>query len=507
MSLASSLNTKPAIPHLVIEARAGTGKTTTLVEGLKVLRGQTPSIEPSPQQQAVWDALRRSPSNSTACFVAFNKSIATELQRRVPTGVDAMTLHSLGFKAVQKSFGRIPVDSYRVQNIVSEILQQDIREIRRYNGEMLRAVESLVGLCKSNLIDLSDSDNRLDDLASYYEVDLNGSRSKIFDLVPQILEKCQQPDVDRCIDFNDMIWLPVVLKLPVSKYDLLLVDEAQDLNRCQQTLALSAGRRLVFCGDPKQAIYGFAGADCKSMSRLTADLQAEVLPLNVTRRCGKVVVKEANKIVPDFAAFETNPEGLVSRAKYKSETSDPTYHSSVQDGDMVLCRCNAPLVSQCFKFIKAGRKATIQGRDIGQGLISTIRKFRVDTVPDLIHKLSDWYHQEIEKENRKRNPSESRLISIQDKRDCIEALTEGSTTVNEVVAKIESLFSDEAGDGIKFSSIHRAKGLEARRVFLLLPKEAPCPHPMAKSMWAREQEMNLLYVAITRAIDELVYVS
>jgi superfamily I DNA/RNA helicase len=40
-----------------------------------------------------------------------------------------------------------------------------------------------------------------------------------------------------------------------------------------------------------------------------------------------------------------------------------------------------------------------------------------------------------------------------------------------------------------------------------MPKEAPMPHPLGKSPWEREQEYNLLYVAITRAIEELVFVT
>ena len=44
-------------------------------------------------------------------------------------------------------------------------------------------------------------------------------------------------------------------------------------------------------------------------------------------------------------------------------------------------------------------------------------------------------------------------------------------------------------------------------MFILVPKEAPMPHPMAKTQWEKEQEMNILYVAITRAREELIWVS
>jgi len=334
------------------------------------------------------------------------------------------------------------------------------------------------------------------------------------------LERCKDVVKDGCIDFNDMIWLPIALNLNVYRYDLLLIDECQDLNRCQQELAVKAGRRLILCGDTKQAIYGFAGADSQSMSRMTTQLKAtdrgcQVLPLTVTRRCGKAIVKEAKRIVPDFEAHESCCKGLVHTAKFKdtgddkvAPLSESCYRGYIGDKDMVLCRCNAPLVSECFKFLREGRRANIQGRDVGQGLISTINKMKATDVAHLESKLSDWLQNEQRKENAKRNPSEARLIALQDRHDCLSCFMEEQQTVEEVIKRIKEIFTDDKhGEGIKLSSVHKAKGLEAKRVFILQPEGATMPHPMAKSKWQREQEMNLLYVAITRAIEELIYVS
>jgi len=137
-------------PHLIVEARAGTGKTTTLVEGLRLVKGGSSKLTPSPQQAAVWEAMAQSKGRArTICFVAFNKSIATELQQRVQ-GCDAMTMHSMGFRAVTRKFGRVRVNSYRVQDIISELMERDIREIRKYKPDVLKATEKLVGLCKMN---------------------------------------------------------------------------------------------------------------------------------------------------------------------------------------------------------------------------------------------------------------------------------------------------------------------------------------------------------------------
>ena len=559
-------------PHVIVQARAGCGKTTTLVEGLKLLKGIPSKLTPSPQQQAVWDAICQSKDARTVCFVAFNKSIATELQRRVPAGCDAMTMHSLGVKAVNKALGRMEVNQYVVQDIICELLGMDFQDVRRQKPAVLNATDKLVSLCKMNLTNPegSLSDDRHEDdwqpaleaLAAHYEVDLddNGERNvrqQVFDLVPRVLERCKTPRGK--INFDDMIWLPVVLGLPVYQYDLLLVDEAQDLNRCQQALAKRAGKRLILCGDEKQAIYGFAGADSESMKRMAKELgthcdkcgqQREhlaeagsrfgwnywacgcgmgpikdngciLLPLTVTRRCGRAIVKEANKIVKDFQAHETCPDGQVGEALYshtckedgnRERKWEDTYASSCKPGDMVLCRVNAPLVSQCFRFLRRGIKATIQGRDVGAGLVSTVRKLAggkdaVISVVEFTGKLDSWLHKEQAKERAKKFPNDAKLIAVQDRHDCLACFAEGQNDTAGVISKIEAVFTDDrSAPGIRLSSGHKSKGLEADHVFILMPEGASCPHPMAKSAWQLEQEWNLKYVMVTRAIHTLTFV-
>ncbi len=523
-------------PHLIVEARAGTGKTTTLVCALQVLQGHKPHvmvyvdparpgmgkkplyITPSEQQQAVFDAVALSRGKvKTICFVAFNKAIAVELQERVPQGVEAMTMHSMGFRAVRNAFPRVDAGDrgkWLVTDIICELLGTDARALRKEKFPLLKAVEDLVSKCKMNLTE--PTLEGLNELVDYYDIELDKYRSEVFRLVPLVLERCKDVARNGRINFDDMIWLPVVLGLNVTKYDLLLVDEAQDLNRCQQALAKMAGKRLILCGDPKQAIYGFAGADAESMPRLNKELSANGrgcthLPLTVTRRCGKAIVAEANRYVSDFEAFHTNPEGKIHNRVMRKKGYVPhtveqdaqNYMSWVLDGDFILCRVNAPLISECFKFLKAGRKANIQGRDVGAGLISTINKLKASSIADLMAKLSDWLHRETEKEQAKRMPSENRIQAIQDRYDCIVCFTENMQTVEAVVRRIEEIFTDnKTSPGIKLSSIHKAKGLEARRVFILMKTL----REDKMQAWECDQEDNLRYVAITRAIEELTYV-
>ena len=72
------------------------------------------------------------------------------------------------------------------------------------------------------------------------------------------------------IDFDDMIWLPVALNLPIPMtFDFLIVDEYQDSNITQQELALRfcPSGRMVIVGDRYQSIYQFRGADTMAIPR------------------------------------------------------------------------------------------------------------------------------------------------------------------------------------------------------------------------------------------------
>jgi superfamily I DNA/RNA helicase len=308
--------------------------------------------------------------------------------------------------------------------------------------------------------------------------------------------------------------------------DLVLIDEGQDLNRMKQEFCIRLGRRVVLVGDAKQAIYGFAGADVDSIPRMKAILRVNgPLRLTETRRCGKAIVAEANQYVPDFRAHESNCDGRVDYVKLDN------YAELLRDGDMVLCRVNAPLVSQALRRIKAGKKAVIRGRDFGAQLKAFVQRLEAGSVPELIELTEAWASRERDKEERKQRPSESRIVAIGDRVDCICAFAEGSATVNDVLAKMDLVFAgkvcpqcgkhyNESSDecygckcrlvtpkGVVYSSVHRAKGLEAKRVFILRLKDAPMPHPMAKLAWERVQEVNLCYVAVTRAIEELYWVT
>ena len=515
-------STSDTAPHIVIDAKAGTGKTTTLVEGLKVaVYGQKSIITPSEEQEAIWKSLEKSRGCGTACFVAFNRSIRDELANRVPAGCAAMTLHGLGFRSVN-SYKRTVMVEERTDRLIEKATGKPINQLWRQNKTVVQASKELVSLCKQNMVwgPNVDWSQELPRLASFYDVDIetNSSTTQILDIVPKVIKLAAV--LDGTMDYDDMVWLTVVNKLSVIPYDLLLVDEAQDLNCMQQQLAKMCGKRLVFCGDPHQAIYGFAGADSEGMQNIIEDLAdtkrgVVVLPLTVTRRCGKKIVELAQKLVPGYTAHESNPEGAVHYDKTMGN-----YRDVVKPGDLVLCRTTAPLISECFKMLKEGRIAKVQGQKVGSNLASLVKRLMksnysatspsskdgAEEIIEFKDRVKDWKIAEVEKEEKNKTPSEQKLITICDKAECLLAFAEGSVSIYDLLNKIDMLFTDRGSNGVLLSTIHKAKGLEANSVFLIFPRGVTIPHVMAKSKWQVEQEWNLLYVAQTRAIENLYMV-
>lgn len=480
--------------HMIVQARAGSGKSFTITHALTLL-----------------------PDTLKIGFAAFNKHIAEELKSRVPSHVEAFTLHSLGFRALRMALGNVQVDNDKIDGILDEIMDDEfMREVATRT-----AVKKLVSLCKATLADAS-SHAVLDALADRYDVtieedggaqasrfgdkkiNMTVSRDRVFDLVPLVLATSNKRT--SVIDMDDMIYLPVFLDCAIPNYDILFGDEAQDFNLCQQELIKRACKngRLILVGDNRQSIYGFRGADTISMSRMFDLLSAtergcKQLPLTYSRRCPKSHIELAKQIVPDITAMDEAIEGEVI---YCGE------HRAAQmfkAGDMGICRVNAPLVKTAYQLIQRGIPAIVRGRDIGAGLSALVRTLKPTDLPDLVDKLE----RHVAKEKARlmaSNKSGSMIAAVQDKADTLNALMEGANDLSELRARIDSMFSDtdRLDDKVLLSSVHRAKGLEADRVFILNPELMP--HPMASSKEDAEQEMNIAYVAATRSKNVLVFV-
>jgi superfamily I DNA/RNA helicase len=308
------------------------------------------------------------------------------------------------------------------------------------------------------------------------------------------------------IDFDDMIYLPARYGFH-SKFDVLLVDECQDLSHSKLQLILNQDcNTYVFIGDANQAIYAFAGADSKSIESIKEAIPNNtVLPLSYTYRCGKAIVDEARKIVGNaINAGTNNPAGSVTTVMEE--------HMDLMEGDMLVSRVNAPLMGIAWGLVKQRRNVKVMGRDIGKGLTRLIKKLSgtgrnlTDNPIELAVKVEAWRLKQVTMLQNKKADTDMQQLVVNDQADCICQIAAECDSISDMVDFIEGLFDDsDLKKCIRLSSIHKAKGLEADRVFFFNPSNVP--HPMAKGEEAKKQEYNLKFVATTRAIHELIYVT
>ena len=331
--------------HAIVRARAGCGKSFSIIESTAAI------VEND------WTA--------NIFIGAFNKAIADEMKEkceeknlRFPE-VNVSTMHSAGFSALKKLHGRMRVEDKKVGYLffewVDQFSQAKQERMKEYRSFFLRTV----GLAKQNGFGVQMRGDRhllIDDhmewkaMIDHFGLEENLPEDNTMDL-SELIDQCIRfyrrslEDCEHTIDFNDMILAPLYFNAPFDKKDFVFIDEAQDTNAVRRELAfrmLKPNGRLIAVGDDRQAIYGFTGADSDALDIIMDITKAVILPLTTTYRCGKAIITEAQKYVPDIEAFEKNSDGLV-----RATTMDDFLEKEVPTltpQDVILCRLNKPLV-------------------------------------------------------------------------------------------------------------------------------------------------------------------
>ena len=494
--------------NAVVNAVAGSGKTSTLLWILGFIA-----------------------ERFSVLFLAFNKSIADELKGRVPksNSITVATLNSFGYRACLKAFRGIQVVSTKYNKLLRDIVTYGIEMNPRtivdygFNAQQMAEVHAItIGEAdRGSITDMTGYQARvikLSTLGRYNMVNIRDKEQGVTELtliahhhgVELVNGECERAwhlirlgvTVTSICDYTDQIYMTLHYSLPVDRFMFVFIDECQDLNRMQRELMLRTidanGGRFIAVGDPAQAIYGFAGADADSFKTLQSLPNTISLPLSVCYRCAKFIVDKAKNIVPQIEAREGVKEGIVD---------DWASYRTIMAGDMVICRLTFPLVALCMKFLSQGIKAYIKGTDIGQNLVNMIknaeRKSEDYTMTNVINRLYAERDKMVsniinkEKLSREEAMEDNTIVQYGEKVNVIELLAKGITEPALVIEKINAIFSDDKVEGICLSTVHKSKGLEADRVFIIHAEKMP--HPMAKKAWQIEQERNLQYVAYTSA--------
>lgn len=468
--------------NIIIQAVAGAGKTTTLL--------------------MLAACVKRAP----AVLCAFNNHIAKDISNKLAARsipMEGRTIHSLGYSCVRDNIKVGQINSRKYLDIAKRWISG---RKGYYSNEQINWVDMMKELLDFTRLTMTDPADSMALQRMMRDYDLDGD-DRMLEALPGLLDDASSRDsISRhSIDFTDMLWLPVKNKWEPKKYKDIFVDEAQDLNALQiefvrKSLDADVGR-IVFCGDPKQAIMAFGGADARSFENSKKLFNCTELPLTYCYRCGSSIVESAKKYVSHIEVPDGAHKGEVSYIA-ESEIFD-----KVQPGDAILCRKTAPLIDLCLSFIANGAAARVRGRDMVSKLSTHINKAS--------SKCSNWQEDFIPSLQAYRDTEISSLI----KKNLEEKIEPFNDTINCIVAvfdpvkhfckedlieSISGLFSDELG-GVLLSTVHRSKGLEWSRVFIYKPSILPLRWKNQSKIQA-EQEVNLAYVAVTRAMHHLFFI-
>ena len=492
-----------------LDSAAGSGKTWF---GIKVA---VPLILASGVQECAY-----------ACFGKRNaEELAEKLKADGLVGCAARTIHSLAFGAVKvrHSKGKMAMDreptdgKYRqickdlIADLASAGASASLQElIEAGELDLLGPAEELCDLVRSQLRE--PTDENLQSMASWFGVVLppGGEPEQIlFRLVRKVLE-IGFNQIPVVWDFADLLWKCAKSNYRPKQFPWLVVDEYQDLSPAQLKVAelcMMRGARILFIGDPDQAIMGFAGADHRSCEAIVKKMECEVMGLSVCWRCPTSHLDLARQIVPKIQNAPGAILGEIYRIAYEKLAEQ------VREGDMIICRVNADLISLCFALIRAKVPARVIGRKIGEGLVAIAKQIskRKDFHGwEVFDKdVSAWIQRAVSSLLRKNGEDnkDPAIEMLRDKGECLRIIWEmdNCRTLKQFEVSVNSLFSDDR-PAVALSSIHRAKGLEADRVYIL--REDLLPGPWAvPGTWQYKQEENLHYVALTRAKQVMTFVA
>lgn len=284
--------------NIQIESVAGSGKTSTICEALRCLPVTSTDSLLAP----------------ATCFITFSRPTADALRARVPSHVQATTFNSLGHRALSTAFPdsrkhRDWLDARKCSKILYTLGERQNPDFQN----ILRLVSLLKSIppFKDEMFYYSVAHNFI----KQHDLVLEEEQQSVQMAVTVLLKSNAM--VEECIDFNDQLYLPVLLDLEFSAQDFVFVDEAQDCNEIQLEIlerlaqpkrwfltglsgpkldeVLKSPTFFCFVGDPYQAIYGFRGAGTDSMSLIRSRFSCRTFSLSVSYRCPRAVVREAQK--------------------------------------------------------------------------------------------------------------------------------------------------------------------------------------------------------------------
>lgn len=470
---------------LKIEALAGTGKTSTLLM----------IAEEYPRRKGL--------------YLAYNAALKNDAVGKFPDSVDCKTVHGLAYRefggrykaqlsdnsnshkmarALEIEEFRFKIDgqaavfsSFRMLHLAKEAVKwftfsdkDDIcLESVKFstNKWIFKEYPALV----FEVVPDEDDDPKGHREAKNKNAHIADIRSKLSDVLFQYatsLWREQQNPKNDIVPANHDTYLKLyqLSKPVIDEYDYIMLDEAQDANPCILDILAHQSCQIIYVGDRYQQIYAFRGT-INAMDKI----QGETLYLTQSFRFGDAIAGQAN-IVLKMLSSEMYIKGFPSRESQLGKVDKPY---------TFIARNNATLIQECLSQMKKGHKCCLLTDT--KGVVSLIRsvfylwnKQRALIKDERVLYFSSW--DDFVKFARESEDRE--LLSS------IDFVLKNEDETLDVLRKLEKAtrYSESEAD-IVLSTAHKSKGREWDNVSL----------SGSDFSLKNSQEMNLYYVALTRA--------
>lgn len=510
-----------------------------------------------PQDNIYINALAGSGKSSTICmltehtttsdvYVAFNKSIAEEFKTKIKnTKTKVYTLHGLAFMIMNNNLEEKATIGFGVNNkaVVDNLKMYKIIGDKVFDYYKFKKFEykcfikdnfvQLYNLCRLTYINMDKKEDILN-LVDEYNLFIDNGTCKgeampnnnlICDWIKFMnIQDIGQFENNNTVDFTDMLYI-TLNKLKSGEWKVpyylmftnVMADEDQDLSIVQLSLLKFIKRsngRFVTVGDKNQAIYGFAGASCKSselVKKFFAPMTEFDLPINYRCPTSHLDLVRERFDIP-IQARPDAPEGKIF------SINKPEICKYVQGGDFIISRKNKWLSSVIIDLVKHSIPIYMEDKDVVKKILATINKSKSLNVDDFYSQLIDKrksFDKAIVKIKKNDNiPDEEKESVISDNSNYIDDINfiieiiksyKGEKSISSFSSYVKKLLNTKFDDNcVRLTSIHKSKGLEAKNVFVL--NEAKVCFDPRNSYDLNQQERNLAYISITRAENNLYLV-
>ncbi|MBB5984018.1 UvrD-helicase domain-containing protein [Kribbella solani] len=449
--------------NLVVEAGAGTGKTSTL---------RLAALTMPPGRRGI--------------YVAFNKSVATEAKKKFPGSVLCSTAHSLAYQAHGKHYRdrlngpRVPArEAARIMRITHSL------ELSDATGKRVLDAVSLARIA-SNTVDrfCQSADTGI---TRYHVPAVNGvdgtAREALQEFVVPVAQKMWaelQGRTGRLRYSHDVYLKQWALSEPSLNTDVVFFDEAQDANPVIAKVVQAQQAQLVAVGDSNQAIYQWRGA-IDALESWPANTR---LQLTQSWRFGDAIAAEANKWLTAIGA----------RLRLSGTASVQSTVGPLPAPDAVLCRTNAEAMSQAMKAMDAGTRVALVG---GASSIKSMAEAALD----------------LQRGKTTQHPELCAFTSWREVQDYVDQDEAGSDLKvfvrlvddhgpDELIRAADRLVRESAAQ-LTISTAHKAKGREWHRVKIADDFRQPKATDDGQPGELPRADAMLAYVAVTRAQHQL----